>query len=143
MCFYLNLVNTLGKGKVISPLYRNTLSPVATVVQWERKDTSILQLHPLSGSKSIARCHHSGLLFIKVQPVREGSVGYQGRAVRCCSGGRAQGWGGTSQEGKWTYLICGDSLVQGPGPPYQVSRENAVVRGTCYICPFPHSCQTL
>lgn len=45
-------------GKVISPLYRKTLSLVATVIQRERKDAPVLQLHPLSGSKSVARFHY-------------------------------------------------------------------------------------
>lgn len=73
-------MNTLDAEKVISPLYRNTLSPVAAVVQQERKDASILQLHLLSHSKSIARSHHligsfetGWLLFLKVQPVSERS----------------------------------------------------------------------
>lgn len=58
MGFCLNLVNTLDTGKVISPLSRNTLSPVAAVVQQERKDASIMQPRLLSNSKSIARSHH-------------------------------------------------------------------------------------
>lgn len=58
MGFCLNLVNTLDMGKVISPLYRNTLSPVAAVVHQERKDASILQPRLFSGSKSIATSHH-------------------------------------------------------------------------------------
>lgn len=118
MCFCLNLVNTLNMGKVISSLYRNTLSPVASVVQRERKDTSVLQLCLLSGSRSIARSHHliasfktGSLLFLEVQSVSDGSVGHWGQAVCCCAEGRAQGWRGTREIGKWTCLSHGVSLA--------------------------------
>lgn len=123
VCFCLNLVNTLDVEKSCSLCI---LNPVAAAIQQGRKDASILQLHLLSGSESIVRSHHliwsleeDRLLFPKVQPVNEESMGCWGWAVHCSPGAE-------HKDGK-ELARQGDGLGTGA----------TVAFGPHYICPFP------